>query len=144
MISKKKQLQCKLVEGCPSHFTEGYSGPLCSTRFFLLCPFHRLLGFFRAPGLSHMVPPTPPPPPPKPIPVVQQLCHTFYCTTCVWKNAHFLACPLCSVSVADYGLVADLFKVRHIFANWLLYSIVQVQVIAWPVVVFGNNTASDI
>ena len=56
------------------------------------------------------------------------LCNSYITHSTVlhvlWKNAHFLACPLCFVSVADYGLVADLFKVRYIFANWLWYYIV--------------------
>ena len=113
-----KQLQSRPVERSPirnavicsnvqlssssSHFTEGYSGPICSTRFFLLCPFRRLLGFFRAPHLSNMVPPPP--------------NRSLLCNSYVTHS---------TVVVADYGLVADLFKVRHIFANWLLHSILQ-------------------
>ena len=112
IICSKVQLSSR-----SSHFAESYSGPLCSTRFFLLCPFHRLLGFFLASHLSHMVAAPPPPPPQQLIPAVQQLCHTFYCTTCILKECSLLSLSSLFVLVADYGLVADLFKVRHILAN---------------------------
>ena len=117
MTNNMKQLQCKLIERCPlrnaiirsnlqlssisSHFTERHSGPLCSTRLFLLCPFLLTCPTWLPP--AHPTNPC----------CATAVLHVF------WKNAHFLACPLCSVSVADYGLVADLFKVHHFFANWL-------------------------
>lgn len=124
MISNKKQLQWKLVERDPqrkaiicsdSQLTlplschQGYSGPLCYTRFFFLCPFHRLL----VPSLLltcrawlSLFPPPPPPTNPCRATAMQHI--PLFC-----KSAHHLACPLCFLSVADYGLVADLFKVSH-------------------------------
>ena len=116
MINRTKQLQFKLVERCPlrnaiicsnlqlssisSHFTEGYSGPLCV--------LHGSSSSVHSIGYMYLVSsvlltsPTSLVSPHQPIPAVQQLCHTFYCTTCILKECSLLSLHLRSVSVADY------------------------------------------